>query len=125
GVFNAREDRVWIVKRRLEMPNSFELPRLQSAVIKLVRRERLTGFLRRVVNKLVALTHRHAFGRGRRRAGGCSGLEPRLTAIVRALNDLSEPAAGLRRVNAVWIHSRTLHVVNLPASEVRTTDVPF
>src|SRR6185369_1437339 len=125
GVFNARENRVWIVKRRLEMPNSFELPRLQSAVIKLVRGERLTGFLRRVVNKLVALTHRHTFGRGGRRAGGRSRLKPRLAAIVGALNDLTKPAAGLRRVNAVRIHSRTLHVVNLPAGEMRATDVPF
>src|ERR1051325_3789506 len=107
------------------MPNSFEFPWLQSAVIKLVRRERLTRFLRRVVNKLVALAHRHAFGRGHLCVGGCSGLEPGLTAIVRALNDLSKPAAGLRRINAVRIHLRTLHVVNLPASEMRTTDVPF
>src|SRR6185369_7505328 len=107
------------------MPNSFELPRLQSAIIKLVRRERFTGFLRRVVNKLVTLSHRHAFGRGLLFAGGCSGLKPRVAAVVRALNDLSKPTAGLRRVNAVRIHIRTLHVVNLPASEMRAADVPF
>src|ERR1044072_1464202 len=96
------------------MPDAFELPRMRSSVVKLVRRERLTGFLRRVVNELIALAHRHPFGRGLRRPGGRSRLEPGLAAIVGALNDLTKPAAGLRRIDAVRVHGRTLHVVNLP-----------
>src|SRR6185369_5421782 len=107
------------------MPHAFELPRMWSAIIKLVRGERLAGFLRRVVNKFIALAHRHSFGRGRRRAGGRPRLEPRLAAVVRALNDLSKPAAGLRREEAVRVHTRTLHVVNLPSGEVRPTNVPL
>src|SRR5687767_15163225 len=107
------------------MPNSFELPRMWSAVIKLMRRERFAGFFRGIVNKLVALTHRHSFGRQNWRAGGRSGLEPRLAAVVRALNDLSKPAAGLRRINAVRIHGRTFHVINLPAGEMWATNVPL
>src|SRR6185369_10919921 len=107
------------------MPHALELPRMWSAVIKLVRRERLAGFLRRVVNKFIAFAHRHSVGCGRRRAGGRSGLEPGLAAIIRALNDLTKPATSLRRVDAVRIHFRTLHVVNLPSGEVRTTNVPL
>src|ERR1700754_251300 len=107
------------------MPHSFELPRMRSAVIKLMCRERFASFFRRVVNKLVALTFRHSVRRGRRFAGGRSGLKPGLTTIVGALNNLSKPAAGLRRVNAVRIHSRTFHVINLPAGEVRPADIPI
>src|SRR6185369_16456282 len=107
------------------MPHSLELPRMWSAVIKLVCRERLAGFLRRVVNKFITLAHRHSFGRGRRRSGGRPRLEPGLAAIVRALNDLTKPAAGLRREDAVRVHTRTLHVVNLPSGKVRPTNVPL
>src|SRR6185295_5735978 len=90
-----------------------------------MRREWFAGFRRRVVNKLVTFTHRHAFGRGRRLARGRSRLEPRLAAIIRALNDLSKPAAGLRRVNTIRIHARTFDVIDLPSGEMRTTHVPF
>src|SRR6185503_6318363 len=99
------------------MPHSLELPRMRSAVVKLVRREWFAGFIRGVVNKLIALAFRHAFGRGHRLAGGCPGLKPRLAAVIRALNDLTKPAAGLRRVNAVRVHVRTFHVINLPSGE--------
>src|SRR5574338_1691990 len=107
------------------MPDSFELPWVWSAVVKLVRRERFASFLGGVVNKLIALTHRHTFGRGGWGSGGRSGLEPRFAAVVGALNDLSKPAAGLRRVNAVRIHRRTFHMVDLPSGKMRTTNVPI
>src|SRR6185503_4510911 len=107
------------------MPNSFELPWMWSAVIKLMGRERFAGFFRRVVNKFVALAHRHSIGRGSRRTGGRARLEPRFAAVVGTLNDLSKPATGLRRVNAVRIDVRTFNVINLPAGKVRPTDVPF
>src|SRR6185503_18489859 len=107
------------------MPHSFELPGQWSAVIKLMRRERFAGFIRRVINKLVALTLRHPIGRGHRFARGRSRLKPGLATVVRALNDLTKPAAGLRCIYAVRIHGRTFHVVNLPAGEVGATNVPF
>src|SRR5829696_9360221 len=106
------------------MPDAFELPRMWSAVIELMCCERFAGFRRSVVNKFIAFAHRHAFGRGSRRAGGRSRLEPRLAAIIRALNYLSKPAAGLRRINAVRLRRRTFHVIDLPSGKVRTTDVP-
>src|SRR5688572_10813721 len=103
SIFDARVNSVWIVERRFKMPDSFELPRMWSAIVKLMRGERFSGLFRSVVNKLIALAHRHSFGRHNRRAGRCSRLEPRLAAVVGALNDLSEPAARLRSVNAIWV----------------------
>src|SRR5215213_4255284 len=107
------------------MPDSLELPWMRSAVIKLGRRERFAGLFRRVVNKLIALAHRHSFGRGGRRVGRRSRLEPGLAAVVGALNDLSKPVVGLRRVNAVRIHRRTFDVIDFPPSEVRATNIPL
>src|ERR1044072_5618190 len=107
------------------MPDAFELPWMWRAVVPLMRRERFAALSASVVNKLIALTHRHSFGRGNRQAGGRTRLKPRLTAVVRALNDLSQPAAGLRCVNAVRIGGRTFDVIDLPSGKVRATDVPF
>src|SRR5262249_16089189 len=95
SVFDTGIDGVGLVGSRLEMPDLFELPRLRSAVIKLVRRELFSGFFGSIVNKLIALAFRHAVWRGCRLAGGRSRLKPRLAAVVRALNDLSKPATGL------------------------------
>ena len=50
---------------------------------------------------------------------------PGFAAVVGALNDLAEPAAGLRGVDAVRIDGRALEVVDLPAGEVRAADVPL
>src|SRR5262245_50517396 len=50
---------------------------------------------------------------------------PVLAAVVRALNDLPEPAAGLRDVDPVRVRQRTLHVVNLPPGKERSADIPF
>ena len=44
---------------------------------------------------------------------------PGLAAVVGALNDLSEPAAGLRRIDAIGIDGRALQVIDLPPGEVR------
>src|SRR5258708_3343069 len=49
---------------------------------------------------------------------------PGLAAVVGALNDLSEPTAGLRSVNAIRICERAFKVIHLPASEVRAADFP-
>src|SRR5207249_1039367 len=53
-----------------------------------------------------------------------TGNGPRLAAVVGALHDLPEPTARLRRVNPVGINGRSLHVINLPAAEVRAGDFP-
>src|SRR5205814_8305293 len=107
------------------MPDTFELPRPLRSVVPLVRRERLAGLGRRVVHELVALAFRHALGGLGRFAGWRPGLMPRLSAVVRPLDDLAEPSAGLRRVEPFGISRRALQVVDLPAGEVRTADVPF
>ena len=49
---------------------------------------------------------------------------PRLTAVVGALDQLPEPAAGLRRIQPIRISGRSREVVDLPARKVGTTDVP-
>ena len=124
GVFDPGVDGVRVGQRRLEMPDALELPRMRRAVVPLVRGEGLAGFGRRVVDELVALALGHAFrGRGRF-AGGCAGLVPRLAAVIGALNDLPEPAAGLRRVQPVRVSGRSLEVVDLPAGKVWPTHLP-
>src|SRR4029453_12457382 len=49
---------------------------------------------------------------------------PGLAAVVRSLDELTEPAARLRGVDAIGIGRRPLEVVDLPACEVRPADVP-
>src|SRR5690348_18314517 len=50
---------------------------------------------------------------------------PSSTAVLRALDQLPEPAGGLRRINTIWINGRSLHVINFPAREVGTVNVPL
>src|SRR5437016_3378109 len=52
------------------------------------------------------------------------GRLPRLAAVAGALDDLSEPPARLGRVQPVRVDRRALEVVDLPAREVRATDIP-
>ena len=82
------------------MPDALELPRVRRAVVPLVR----AGHA--VVGELVA------------------DRLPGLAAVVGALDELAEPAAGLRRVDAVRIDRRPLEVVDLPAGEVGAAHVP-
>ena len=91
GVLHARVDGVRIRRRRLEMPDARELPRVRRAVVPLMR----------------------AGGRRRRRT--CCPPLPGLAAVVRALDHLPEPAARLRGVEPVRIGRRALEVVDLPA----------
>src|SRR5262249_24818307 len=93
GIFNAGIDGVRIGQRWLQMPDALELPGMRRAIVPLVCGEGLARFRRGVVNKFVALTLGHAFGRPGWFAGRCSGLKPGLAAVIRALNDLAEPAA--------------------------------
>src|SRR5204863_5897184 len=72
-----------------------------------------------------ALALGHPLGRGGGFAGGRAGLLPGLAAVAGALDDLAEPAAGLRGVDAVGIDGRALEVVDLPAGKVRAADLPL
>src|ERR1044072_4588054 len=107
------------------MPDAFELPRVLSVFIKLMRGDRFAGFLGSVVNEFIALARWHTLLVHCWQAGRRSRLKPGLGTVVRALNDLAEPAAGLRRVDAVRIRGRAFDVVDLPAGEVRATHVPI
>src|SRR5512144_3345981 len=49
---------------------------------------------------------------------------PRRAAVVRALDQLPEPTAGLRRVQPGRVGRGPLDVVDLPAREVRPADLP-
>ena len=100
GVLDAGVDRVGVGERRLQMPDARELPRARRAVVPQVS----AGDA--VVDELVP--HRL----------------PRLATVVGALDQLPEPAAGLRRIQPIRVSGRSLQVVDLPAPEVGATDVP-
>src|SRR5215813_851520 len=106
------------------MPDAFEFPGMLGSVVPLMCRKRFPGFRRRVVNELVAFTFRESIRSRHGFSRRCSGLVPGLTAIVRSLDELAEPSAGLRHIDTVWIERGSLHVVDLPAGEVRTANIP-
>src|SRR5438105_15721986 len=106
------------------MPDAFELPGVLRAVVPLVRRKRLTALRARIVDELVALAFRRALWSRRRLAGRCPRLVPGFAAVIGALDDLPEPAAGLRCVDAVGSKRRTLHVIDIPPGKVGAADVP-
>src|SRR5258708_36624328 len=105
------------------MPHAFELPRMLCAVIKLMSGERLPAFRARVVHDLVALGLWRSLGRCPL-AWWCSRLCPSLASIIRALNDLPEPAARLRRVHPLRAPHRPFARVNLRAAKRRTAHAP-
>src|SRR5205807_1599458 len=99
SVFHAGVNMIGIVERRLEMPDTFEFPRMLRAVVPLMRAGNS------VVNELVALAFLHSafafqfLGAAPRRLPG-------FAAVAAPLNDLPEPTARLRRVDPVLIHRR-------------------
>src|SRR5438094_6071337 len=99
------------------MPDPFELPRMLRAVVKLVR----AHFA--LIHKHVALAFGHAT-RADQVFGLRSGWIPRFATVIGTLDDLPEPAAGLRRVDPVRIRGRAFEVIHLPAREVRPADFP-
>jgi hypothetical protein len=101
GILDAGVDGVRIRQRRLEVPDPLELPRMRRTVVPLV------GTGNTVVDELVA-----------------DGF-PCLAAVVRALDELTKPAGGLRDVDAVRVRRRSLEVIDLPAAKMRTADIPF
>src|SRR5262245_3751750 len=107
------------------MPDPLEFPRTLCSVIMLVRRKRFPCFWRGIVDEFVALSLRHAIRSGGRFAWRRSWLMPGLAAVIRALDDLPKPAAGLRGINAVRFNGRAFEVIHLPARKVWTADVPL
>src|SRR5690349_23378946 len=94
------------------------------SIVELMSGERLPGFRRSVVDKLIALPFGHASGTGlfaRRSAW----LYPSLAAIIGALNDLAKPAACLRRIYPIRVGGRALQVIHLPARKMRAADIPL
>src|SRR5207248_664128 len=84
-----------------EMPDALELPGVLRPVVPLVRAGNA------VVRKLIA------------------DRLPRLAPVVGALDQLPKPAAGLRRIQPVRFHGRTLEVVDFPAREMGPGNVPL
>src|SRR5271156_3029931 len=89
------------MQRWFQVPHPLELPRVRRPVVPLM------GSGDAFIGKLVS--HRL----------------PRLTAVVRALNDLPRPAARLRCVETVRIGRRAFQVVNIPACKVRPAHLPL
>ena len=85
------------------MPYTLELPRMLRAIVPLVRGERCAGFGGDVIDELVALPLGEAFGGRGRLARRGPRLVPGSAAVVGALNNLSEPATRLRRVDPIRI----------------------
>jgi hypothetical protein len=100
GVLDASVDRVGIDCGRLQMPHASELPRVRRAVVPEM------CACRAVVDEFVA-----------------DGL-PRLAAVVRTLDQLAEPAAGLGSIKPIRVGGRALEVIHLPAPEMWTAHVP-
>src|SRR5206468_10146006 len=99
------------------MPNALELPRMLGAVVPLMRARDT------VVNELVAFAFWHAV-RTFQFLRAAAGRVPRFAAVIRALNDLPKPAAGLRGVDPVRINRRAFHVINFPTRKMRATHLP-
>src|SRR4029077_13855811 len=75
GVLDPRVDRVRVVKRRLEVPDPGDLPRVRRAVVPLVRAR--LAFVAEVA----------------------SGRRPGCAAVVGSLDSLAQPAAGVAGAN--------------------------
>src|ERR671918_2638572 len=95
GVFHPGVHRVRIGQRWLKMPHPFELPGALGAVVPLVGGEGLAGLVRGAVDELVADAARRIVWLGYLLPAGHL---PRLAAVIRALNDLPEPAGGLGHI---------------------------
>src|SRR5438477_12332107 len=87
------------------------------AVVKLV------GAHLPLVHELVAFAFGHA-ARADQLIGVAAGRLPCFSAIVGALDDLTEPTARLRREDAVRLGGRAFEVIHLPAREMRAVDFP-
>src|SRR5688572_17379426 len=103
------------------MPDALEFPRVLRAVVPLMRGQRRPALRGGVVNEPVALPARRIGGIGHLLAARRA---PRCAAVVGTLNDLPEPAARLRGVDALRVGRGALEVIDLPAAEVRAFHFP-
>ena len=120
GIFDSGVNRVGIGERWFQMPHALEFPGMLCSVVPLMRGQRLRS---RVVGEFVALAFRRT--RCGRFPSGFSRLMPSFAAVVRTLNQLSKPAARLRRVNAIGISGRSFEVIHFPACKMRAANIPF
>src|SRR5680860_68416 len=102
------------------MPHALELPRVLCAIVPLMGGEGFSGFRGTIINELVALPFGRSVRSRGRLAGWCSRLKPGFAAIIGSLDDLPEPAAGLRGIQSIGIGGRSLEVVQLPTAKVGT-----
>src|SRR5256885_16447879 len=100
------------------MPDALELPGVLRAVVPFVSAD-----LARV-HEFVALAFGHPV-RADQFIGVASGWVPGFAAIIGTLDDLTEPAAGLRGIQAIRLCRRTFEVINFPARKMRTADCPI
>src|SRR5208282_6859158 len=100
------------------MPDTLEFPRMLRAVIPLVRAD-LAG-----VREFVAFAFGHAF-RAFQFLWTAAGRVPGLAAVIGTLDDLAEPAARLRGIDAVGVCGRAFDVINFPARKMRAADLPI
>src|SRR3989338_1816735 len=107
------------------MPHAFEFPRVRRSVVELMRRQRFPGWGRRIVDELVAFSLLRAVRTICRLSGRSSRLKPGLASVVGTLDDLAEPVAMLRSVDAFRIGRGTLRMIDLPSSEMRSVHFPF
>src|SRR5882757_2322346 len=49
---------------------------------------------------------------------------PGLAAVVGTLDELTEPAGGLRSIKTIGVRGRAFEVIHLPTGKMRTADVP-
>src|SRR5207249_10974803 len=100
GILHLVVNVIGIVKRRFQMPDTLEFPRMLRAIVPLVGRQRLPSLRRGIVNELVTRTLLHAVRALQflRTAARCG---PGFTSVSRPLNNLSIPTNGLRCVEAV------------------------
>src|SRR6478672_2481050 len=99
------------------MPDALELPGMLRAVVPLMCARDT------IVNELVTLGFCHPIRTLQflRAAARCA---PGFATVIRALNDLTKPIAGLRGVDPIGVNHRAFHVINLPSREMRAADLP-
>src|SRR5260370_42659755 len=107
------------------MPHAGEFPGMLGAVVPLMSGEGFRGLAGGVVHNLVDL----ACGRSRWLSVPCARRGawrcPSFAAVLGPLNDLAEPAAALRGIEAIRVRRRSLEVGHLPARKGRAADIPL
>ena len=117
-VLHTSVSRIRIGKRRFEMPDTLEFPRMLRSVIPLVRASLA------LIHEFIAFALGHAV-RALQFITAAARRAPGPATVIRTLNDLPKPTARLRSINAVRINGRALEMIHLPTGEVRPADFPL